>query len=156
METKTHYKKLQNPDYIGAYALEPGKDLTVTIESVQLEQITGAEGKKEMATVAKLKGQKPFIINSTNAKMITKLANSPYIEDWKGVSITLYAAKVKAFGDIVEALRIRPTPPKKEQLTPTHPAWAKAVDGIKKGSVTIEQVKAKYELTKENETELCK
>lgn len=156
METKHHWKTLTNPDYIGAYALEPGKDLTVQIESVQSEQITGAEGKKEMATVAKLKGQKPFIINSTNAKMISKLANSPYIEDWKGLSITLYAAKVKAFGDIVEALRIRPTAPKKEQLTPTHAAWTKALEGIKKGSVTLEQIKAKYELSKTDEEALCK
>ena len=35
----------------------------------------------------------------------------PYIEDWNGKYITLYAAKVRAFGDVVEALRIRPKAP---------------------------------------------
>jgi len=71
-ETKTHWKKLENPDYIGAYSLEQGKDLTVQIENVKRELITGTGGKKEECTVAALKGQKPFIINRTNAKTISK------------------------------------------------------------------------------------
>lgn len=28
MENLTHWKKLTNPDYLGAYALQPGEDLT--------------------------------------------------------------------------------------------------------------------------------
>lgn len=107
---QTHWKKLINPDYIGAYALDPGKDLIVQIEQVRREMVTGADGKKEECTVAHLVGQKPLILNVTNCKTIEKLYG-PYIEDWGGKYITLYAAKVKAFGDVVEALRIRPKAP---------------------------------------------
>ena len=90
-ETKTHWKKLQHPDYIGAYELmdgTPNKELTVTITKVAREQITGADGKKEECTVCYLHGQKPMILNSTNQKVMQKLFDSPYIEDWSGKKMT--------------------------------------------------------------------
>ena len=111
-EGKTHWKKLINPDYIGAYSLEAGKDLTVTIEKVVREMVTGDGGKKDECTVAYLKGQKPFILNRTNSKTIQKLYNSPYIEDWAGKQITLYATTTRVAGDTVECLRVRSTVPK--------------------------------------------
>ena len=43
---KTHWKKLHNPDYLGAYSLDPGKDKILTIKDVRNEIITGADGKK--------------------------------------------------------------------------------------------------------------
>ena len=72
-------KTLFNPDYIGAYVLEPGKDLIITIKSVKREPVTGTDGKKEDCVVAQLVGQKPFIINATNAKTIRKILGSPYM-----------------------------------------------------------------------------
>lgn len=75
---QTHWKKLINPDYIGAYALDPGKDLTVQISQVRREMVTGADGKKEECTVAYLKDQKPMILNVTNCKTIEKLYG-PYM-----------------------------------------------------------------------------
>jgi len=112
METKTHWKKLTNPDYIGTYILAPGEERTVKISHVKREQVAGINGKKEECTVAHLVGEKPFILNRTNAKTITKLYGSPYIEDWAGKLITIYAAKVSAFGEEVEALRIRNVKPR--------------------------------------------
>ena len=103
---QTHWKKLINPDYIGAYALDPGKDLNVQISAVKREMITGADGKKEECTIAYLVGQKPMILNVTNCKSIEKLYG-PYIEEWSGKFITLYVSKVRAFGETVDALRIR-------------------------------------------------
>lgn len=117
MEHKTHWKKLVNPDYIGAYSLDDGKDLTVTVEKVVREMVTGDGGKKEECTVAYLKGQKPLILNRTNSKTITKLYNSPYIEDWTGKQITLYATTTRVAGETVECLRIRPQIPKEEDFT---------------------------------------
>lgn len=116
MAEKTHWKKLINPEYIGAYSLEAGKDLTVTIEKVVREMVTGDGGKKEECTVAYLKGHKPLILNRTNSKTITKLYNSPYIEDWAGKQITLYATTTRVAGETVECLRIRPTLPKADEL----------------------------------------
>lgn len=155
-ETKTHYRRLVNPHYIGAYSLDPGQELNVTIEKVIREQVAGPDGKKEECTVAYLKGQKPFILNATNSKTISKALKSPYIEDWAGKTITLYAAKIKAFGEELEALRVRPTAPTKPELTPTHPKWAGAVQALKAGNTTLDAIKAAYVLSETNEAQLSK
>jgi hypothetical protein len=154
MEQKTHWKKLTNPDYIGAYSLmETGtaQDLTVTIASVGREIVKGTDGKKEECTVAKLVGQKPFIINRTNAKTISSIYGTPFIEDWACKKITLYVAKVKVGGETVEALRIRPVKPALPELTPTHERWEGARTAIKSGNTTIEQVRTHFVISPENE-----
>lgn len=158
-DTKTHWRKLVHPLYIGAYELMDGtanKELIVTIEKVKREVITGADGKKEECTVCSLKGQKPMILNTTNQKTMTKLFGSPYIEDWAGKSMTLYVARIKAFGDTVDALRVRDKPPviMLPELTPTHEKWNGAITALKAGNVTIDAIKKQYTLTKENEATL--
>lgn len=50
------------------------------------------------------------------------------------------------------------TPPQavvKETFDPTHKAWSKAIEALKSGSVTIEQIKTKYDISPENEKLLC-
>jgi hypothetical protein len=137
--TKTHWKKYFHPDYIGAYALEPGEEKTVRIKHVKQEQVTGINGKKEECTVAHLDGEKPFILNRTNCKTITKIYGSPFIEDWSGKSITIYAAKVSAFGEEVEALRIRQRVP--QPLKPlNYAANIAAVEACK----TLDELKAVF------------
>jgi len=149
-ETKTHWKKLENPDYIGAYSLDQGKDLIVMSENVKREMVTGTGGKKEECTVAYLKDQKPFIINRTNAKAISKVCQSPYIEDWKGKYIQLFVALIRAFGeDNVECLRVRPTAVKVElpQLLPTDTVnWNRVVGAVKNG-YTVDQVRVKWSIS---------
>ena len=109
-EVLTHWKKLTNPDYLGAYALEPGQDLIVTIKSVANEVVTGTDGKKETCSVMHFtENVKPLVLNATNSKTITKLLKTPYIEQWAGRKIQLYVESgIKAFGDIVDAIRVRP------------------------------------------------
>lgn len=110
---KTHWKKLVNPNYLGAYSIEDGKDLILTIKNVRQEEVIGPDGKKEECIVCYFhEPVKPMIINSTNAKTIQKLLGSPYIEDWLGHKIQIGIEKVKAFGDIVDALRVRKFLPK--------------------------------------------
>jgi hypothetical protein len=147
-QTKTHWKRLINPDYIGAYALNPDEDLTVTIDYVQREQIVGTDGKKEDATVAHLKGHKPLILNVTNSKSIAKLYG-PYIEEWAGKEITLYASMTKAFGDVVECLRIRPSVAKKRKPSIPPDRLKKAIASIVAGQFTTERLRAQFELTPE-------
>lgn len=117
-ETLTHWKKLTNPDYLGAYALEPGQDLIVTIKSVANEVVIGTDGKKETCSVMRfVENVKPMVLNATNSKTITKLLKTPYIEKWAGCKIQIYVEKnVKAFGDVVDALRIRPFLPVEKEL----------------------------------------
>ena len=105
---KTHWKKLTNPDYLGAYALDDGKDVILTISYVREEKVTGSDGKKDDCVVCHFSERvKPMILNSTNMKTITKLFDTPYIEDWSGRRIQIGIEKVKAFGDVVDALRVR-------------------------------------------------
>ena len=113
MSEKTHWKSLQNNDYIGAYAFQPGEEKTVTISTVGVETVMGADGRKEDCTVVHFQGDiKPLILNVTNAKMIQKVLQSPYIEEWVGRSIVLGVETVSAFGERVEAVRVR-----KKQVT---------------------------------------
>lgn len=109
-ETKHHWKKLTNPHYVGAWDFQPGQEIRLTIREIKNEMVTGEGGKKEECMVCYFeKAKKPMILNKTNAKIITKLHNSPYIEDWVGKEVVLYVAKVKAFGERVDAIRIKNT-----------------------------------------------
>lgn len=143
--SKTHWKRLVNPDYIGAYALPDGEDLTVTIDYVQNEVVTGSGGKKEECMVAHLVGQKPLILNMTNSKSIHKLYG-PYIEDWKGKQITLYASTTKLAGEVVECLRIRPNVVRQKQKI-SDARLEKAIGSIKEGKYTEEQLRETFDLT---------
>ena len=116
---KTHWKKLENPDYLGAYALQPNQDLVVQIKSVGQEEVYNpTNNKKETCTVARFTDPKvkPMILNVTNCKTISKLYDTPYIEDWTGKYISIYIAKVKAFGETVDALRIKNKVPTIEKI----------------------------------------
>jgi hypothetical protein len=117
-ETLTHWKKLTNPDYLGAYALQPGEDLIVTIKDVTQADVIGTGGKKESKTVVVFaeNGIKPMVLNRTNSKTITKLFKTPYIEQWKGRKIQIYIEHdIQAFGETVDGIRVRPFPPKEEK-----------------------------------------
>lgn len=145
---KTHWKKLTNPDYIGAYDFQPGEERTLTIQSVLREMITGPDGKKDECTVVKFTDGKPMICNNTNAKVITKVVGSPHIEDWIGQRITLIVQRVKAFGDVVDAIRIKPVKPGKPVLDPSGPSFDKAAEFVRGGG-DIEKIRAKYEVSQE-------
>ena len=113
----THWKRLMNPDYLGSYALEPGEELIVTIKSVGNEEVTGTDGKKEICSVIHFfEDVKPMILNATNNKTIANLFKTPYIEQWIGRKIQIYTEKVRAFGEIWDALRIRPFLPVEKEL----------------------------------------
>ena len=115
--SETHWKKLINPDYLGAYSLDPGKDMVLTIRQVKKEMVTGADGKKEECIVCYWQeDQKPMILNVTNCKMIAKLLKTPYIERWAGHRIQIGAEVVSAFGEKVEALRVRKTLPEEAKI----------------------------------------
>lgn len=151
--TKTHWKQLVDPRYIGAYALPNGGDITVTIERVQLETVTMMGGKKEDHTICYLKGQKPMILNVTNSKSIHKLYG-PFIEDWAGKQITLFASTAKMGGELVECLRIRPTVTQKKPAHLTDARFKAALDGIKAGTYTAIKLRAAAALTDAQEEAL--
>lgn len=159
---KTHYKKLRNPNYIGSYELMTGEapiELNVKIVSASKEQVQNGD-KKEEAMVLYLENQKPMIVNSTNAKAITAALASPYVEDWSGKYITLYVAKIRAFGENVDALRVKKDAPK--VILPELPEKSKThtstIEAIQSGKTTIKDaitfLQTKYTLSQSIVTSL--
>lgn len=104
----------KNPNYLGSWDLEeaPGRELTLTIEKIVDEEVV-TNGKSESCTVAHFtdKSYKPMILNVTNKKRICKLYKTRDTEKLKGKAVSIGIEKVKAFGDIHDALRIKPVIP---------------------------------------------
>ena len=100
----------KNPNYLGSWDIEdlPGKEITLTIEKIKDEEVV-TNGKGENCTVCHWtdKAYKPMILNVTNKKALCKLYKTKDTEKLKGKSVVIGIDKVKAFGDIHDALRIR-------------------------------------------------
>jgi len=107
----THWKQNFDYTYTGAYELQPGEEKTVTIQRLTNEDVMSTDGKKQKCFVAYfVESSKPMVLNKTNCKTIEKLY-SPDTTQWPNKKITIFAARVKAFGEMVDVLRIRPTIP---------------------------------------------
>lgn len=150
----THWKKQFNYDYLGSYSLANGNDVILTIKELKKQKVKGADGKEQECFVAYFEEKadwiKPMILNKTNCKTIGKLYTN-FIENWSGKKIQIYIDKVKAFGEINDALRVRNMVPKidKPELNETHAAWSQACEMIKLKKTTIESIEKKYKLTEE-------
>ena len=153
---KTHFKKLRNPDYLGSWDLadESGKfkNRILTIKEVNKKMVHDGRGGQEDCVTVEFKESKPMIMNATNLKTINKSLGTPYIEEWVGKKIEVTVEKVKAFGEIHDALRVVKT---SLELTPKHPKWNGARKAVAEKSVTIDQIKKQYTISPENEKLLC-
>ena len=100
----------KNPNYLGSWDLDemPGREITLTIEKIVDEEVV-ANGSKEINTVCYWtdRAYKPMILNVTNKKTICKLYKTKETENLKGKSVIIGIERVKAFGDVYDALRIR-------------------------------------------------
>lgn len=114
MADKTHWKKVvSDPNYLGEADFREGEEKVATIARVaQSEEVKTAEGKSLKAVVHFRENLKPMILNVARSKNIEKVVGSPYFEDWPGHQIQLYIEHgIKAFGDVVNAVRVRPRKP---------------------------------------------
>ena len=147
MLTLTHWKKLRNPEYLGAYALQPNEELILTIKKAGVETIIGVEGKKEDELVIHfVEDYKPMIVNSTNAKTISKVHKTPYVEEWTGKKIQVYARRIRAFGEDMDALRVRDFIPQVKELDVTQ-----AIASVS-ACATLDELKKTYSsLSKEEQ-----
>jgi len=155
---KIHWKKVFNSDYLGSCDLEDGKDLKAVIKSVAVKNVKGPDGKEQERNVATFTDAKvkPMILNATNCKLIKKFAGSVFINDWNNIPVQIYIKDdIKAFGEVTEGLRIRPSQPSmsKPKLTPNIPAWNKAIEFLK-GTGTMDAIKTRYELSSVDEETL--
>lgn len=120
MAEHVHWKVLTNPDYLGAYAFDRGEEKVGTIRDVRTEMVPGADGKKELCTIVYFgeKDLKPLILNKTNAKTITKLYDTGFVDEWVGKKIKMVVRNIKAFGEMMEAVRIKNEIPEKKNAAP--------------------------------------
>lgn len=104
----------KNPNYLGSWDLDeqPNREITLTIEKIVDEDVV-ASGQKEVCTACHWtdRAYKPMILNVTNKKTICKLYKTKDTEKLCGKSVIIGIERVKAFGDVYEALRIRPRVP---------------------------------------------
>lgn len=125
MSEKTPWKKIvSDPNYIGEADFQDGEEKVLTIDHVSVnETVTTAEGKSKKQVVHwKEPGNKPMILNVARSKNIEKVSGSRFIEDWSGVQIQLYIEHgIKAFGEVVSAVRVRPFKPRIQQQAPIPP-----------------------------------
>jgi len=112
MSNKTHYRRVFKSDHLSSYDLEDfeeqKKPLIFTIKEVKQEWNTKIAGKTANANICYFKEDvKPLVLNATNSKIVSKLCNSPMVEDWKDVKIQLYILRNIRFGkDNVQGIRI--------------------------------------------------
>lgn len=125
MSEKTHWKKIvSDPNFIGEGDFQEGEEKVLTIDRVNAsETVTTAEGKSTKAVLHwREPGNKPMILNVARSKNIEKVAGSGYFEDWPGVSVQLYIEHgIKAFGEVVSAVRVRPFKPRVKKEAPVPP-----------------------------------
>lgn len=124
-EQKTHWKKVvSDPNFIGEGDFQEGEEKVLTIDHVNAaETVTTAEGKSKKAVVHwRERDNKPMILNVARSKNIEKVAGSGFFEDWPGVSVQLYIEHgIKAFGEVVSAVRVRPFKPRAQKQEPVPP-----------------------------------
>jgi hypothetical protein len=100
-------------DWICAADLR-GQDAVVTISKVSLEELRMEDNSKERKCVIEFQGKKKkLVLNKTNMKMIGKVLKSFETDDWVGKQVALYPTTCKAFGEIVDCIRVRPNAPRK-------------------------------------------
>lgn len=153
----THFKKLRDPNFFGSWDLEDGNGgyttKIVTIKNVQQQKVHDGKDESNQAVVY-FHECKPIVGNSTNLKAIAKMANSPHVEKWVGLKIELFVTKVRAFGDVHDAIRVRkPTEAKAKQKTVLTPEdtekWDAAISFIKDGG-SVDAIAKKYEISPEH------
>jgi hypothetical protein len=151
METKTHWKKVFDSDYLGSCDLEDGKDLRAVIKSVTVKEVKGTDGKAQERNVATFTDAKikPMILNATNCKIVKKFAKSVFINDWNNIPVQIYVKDdIRAFGDVTEGLRIREIQPTavKPKLTRNMPAWSNVVQYVRDGK-PLSDIEKKYDIS---------
>jgi len=157
-QTKTLWKKNLDSRYIS------GEDLQMEFHGLRKEMIVQIERfndtdtfdqntqTKKTATGLYLKEvtgtplYKPVILNTTNAKFFTKETGSPYMEDWIGHTVMLYAQKDSRHGYVVRF---------KKYVLPYLAKSGKDFDNCYKAihtsGYTMDQIKKKYQVTPEVE-----
>lgn len=98
--------------FLGGWTFEDG-DKTLTIKSVGEEEMYDADsgGKKKALALRFEELDLPMVLNVTNSETIAAVVGSDRLADWIGRKVIVGTSKVKAFGKIHDAIRVRPDKP---------------------------------------------
>lgn len=159
-DTKTHFRKAFDSPYLSsADIVEP---TVLTVRCVKLEPDktkktkdhfnTAYFAEKEIRPGEKLK---PMILNATNSKTMKNLTGSAFIDDWNGVSVTVYVDHNVKFGkEVMEGLRISPVPVARKWLTPEQKkGWENAKAAYKRDG-NLDAVLERVDMTDEHQDQL--
>jgi hypothetical protein len=84
-----------------------GRTVTLTIKGLAVEEMLNHSNEKERKPVLYFqKATKGFVLNRTNAMTIASLYGDES-DDWTGKRISIYPTRVKAFGQMQDAIRVR-------------------------------------------------
>ena len=114
MANYVHYQEYFKT-FLGGWSFENG-DETLTIASIGEEEMYDAEsgGKKKGLAVHFEEKELPMVLNVTNAETIADVTGSDKLSDWIGRKIIVGTSKVKAFGKVHDAIRVRNQKPDEE------------------------------------------
>lgn len=111
MANYVHYQEYFK-SFLGGWSFENG-DETLTIASVGEEEMYDAEtGGKKKGLVARFEEKElPMVLNVTNCDTIAEVTGTDKLAEWIGRKIIVGTSKVKAFGKVHDAIRVRSQKP---------------------------------------------
>lgn len=157
----THWKKNIDSNFIsgedlmtGLHGLKP--EMPVIIAGFNDDEAFDQKKNAKMVVtgiyLTDLKGNKlhrPVVLNKTNGRIIEKEAKSAELEDWIGVTLTMFAEKSTRFGHVVRFKRyVLPT------LTVTHEKFAAVKKAIADDPANLAIAKQKYNISADVEAAL--
>lgn len=83
-----------------------GKPVTLTISHLIVEKMGHGAEEEKKPVLYFAKATKGLVLNRTNGMIIGALYGDE-TDDWKGKRITIYPTKVRAFGSMQDAIRVR-------------------------------------------------
>lgn len=111
MKNYVHYQEYFKT-FLGGWSFESG-DKTLTIKSIAEEEMYDAEtgGKKKGLVMHFEEEDLPMVLNVTNCEAISEVVGSDKLADWIGHRIIVGTSRIKAFGKMHDAIRVRTQKP---------------------------------------------
>lgn len=109
-----HFDKLFPTRFMKA-GMFSGRDVTLTISKVVLEELEGDKGKEMKAIVSFSERPMQLVLNKTNG-LCLKAMFGPETGAWVGKRVTFFPAPI-SFGDSDIAIRVRGSPDIEKTLT---------------------------------------
>ena len=154
--TKTHYRKAFDSPYLSSADIVEPTVLTIAHVALEPDRTkktkdvfnTAHFAEREIRPGEKLK---PMILNATNSKTMKGITDSPYIEDWQNVRVTVYVdANVRFAKETVEGLRIRPAKAKPVLTPENERMWENAKAAYKRDG-NLDSVLERVEISEEHQ-----